>query len=467
MKLELKDKRVLVLGLGETGLSALRWLAHQGAVLSVADTRDNPPGIDALKRDLPNVTVHTGAFDSAVLANAELIVASPGVPLSTPEIQSVIARGISIVGDVELFAQHRSGAIKVIAITGANGKTTVTTLVGEMCKAAGLKTIVAGNIGLPVLDIFSMDTPDVVVLELSSFQLETTHSLVADAAVVLNVTEDHMDRYDSFADYAAAKQQIFAHAKVKIVNREDSYSSAMVDSMADSESSKISFGLNAPSSKEEFGLLTQVGVTYLAQGERPLLALTEMKLSGLHNAANALAALALCRAIDLDFAPLLNTLKTFKGLPHRVEWVASVNNIDFYDDSKGTNVGATCAAIAGMTKNGLPQKIVLIAGGEGKGQDFLPLLSAVNANARAVVLIGRDAALIEQALTSSHIPRYLAADLPEAVNIAYTIAVTGDAVLLSPACASFDMFKNYIQRAEVFVSAVQQLQARQQLGVAV
>ncbi len=460
MKLELKDKQVLVLGLGDTGLSALRWLARQGAILSVADTREMPPGIEVLKAELPQVKVHTGEFQSTIFDGADLIVTSPGVPLSTPEIQAVIARDIPVVGDVELFAQAIAchpeyRTTKIIAITGANGKTTVTTLVGEMCKAAGLRTIVAGNIGLPVLDVLTMQAPDVVVLELSSFQLETTHSLNIAAAVVLNVTEDHMDRYASFADYAAAKQRIFAHAQMKVINREDSYSAAM----ASSASTTVSFGLNSPVNKEDFGLLNQAGITYLAQGITPLLPLAEMKLSGLHNAANALAALALCRAVDLDFVPLVNTLRSFKGLPHRVEWVANISNIDFYDDSKGTNVGATCAAIAGMTKNGLPQKVVLIAGGEGKGQDFSPLLHVVQTNARAVVLIGRDAALIEQALTATTIPRYLAADLPEAVNIAYKVARAGDAVLLSPACASFDMFKNYVHRAEVFVSSVTRLEA--------
>ena len=460
MKLPLNNKQVLVLGLGDTGLSALRWLARQGAHLSVADTRENPPGLNVLKTELPQVNIHTGAFNAEIFSSAELIVASPGVPLNTPEIQAAIAQGVTVVGDVQLFAQHIDPSVKIIAITGANGKTTVTSLVGEMCKAAGLNTVVAGNIGLPVLEVLSMSVPEVVVLELSSFQLETTFSLKLNAATVLNVTEDHMDRYASFADYAAAKARIFSHAQVKVINRDDVFSSAMVASNAP----KISFGLNAPANAQDFGLQTQAGITYLAQGTTALLPLSEMKLSGLHNAANALAALALCRAIDIDFAPLLNTLKTFKGLPHRVEWVTNINDVDFYDDSKGTNVGATCAAIAGMTKNASPQKVVLIAGGDGKGQDFSPLLNAVEANARAVVLIGRDAPVIEQALAASYIPRYLAVDLPEAVNIAYKVAAKGDAVLLSPACASFDMFKNYVHRAEVFITAVQVLQTNSVAG---
>ncbi len=469
MKLELKDKQVLVLGLGDTGLSALRWLARQGAVLSVGDTRATPPGIEVLKTELPQVKIYTGVFQPEMFDNTDLIVTSPGVPLSTPVIQAAIVRGMPVVGDVELFAQQihcnaQYNQTKVIGITGANGKTTVTTLVGEMCKAAGLKTIVAGNIGLPVLDILSMAVPDVVVLELSSFQLETTHSLNLAAAVVLNVTEDHMDRYASFAEYAAAKERIFAHAQVKVVNRDDAYSYAMGKlptgsaAIANSTPSIVSFGLNVAKNQQDFGVLTQAGVSNLAQGTTALLPLAEMKLSGLHNAANALAALALCRAINLDFAALLKTLKTFKGLSHRVEWVANVHEVDFYDDSKGTNVGATCAAIAGMSKNGIPQKVVLIAGGDGKGQDFSPLLKAVESNARATVLIGRDAQVIEHTLSTSNIPRYFAADLPEAVNIAYKVAHKGDAVLLSPACASFDMFKNYVHRAEVFIASVKRLE---------
>ncbi|HYN53287.1 MAG TPA: UDP-N-acetylmuramoyl-L-alanine--D-glutamate ligase, partial [Methylotenera sp.] len=450
MKIELKSKRVLVLGLGETGLSALRWLNAQGARLSVADTRDNPPGIAALKAELPEVTVYTGAFRSTIFADAELIVVSPGVPLNEPEIQSAINRGISVIGDVELFAQYRSPNAKVIAITGANGKTTVTTLVGEMCKAAGLKTIVAGNIGLPVLDALNMETPDVYVLELSSFQLETTNSLHVDAATMLNLSEDHMDRYASFQDYAIAKARVFYNATLQVLNRDDAWSMMM----GRAKLRQVTFGLtvlNEKDSAEEnsYGLMQVDGGTWLCEGEKELINLQDLKIVGLHNAANALAAVALCRGIGIDYPPIIQTLYNFKGLPHRVEWVANIDDVDYYDDSKGTNVGATCAALSG-----LPQKVVLIAGGDGKGQDFSPLTDAVAENARAVVLIGRDAPLIEAVLLNTSIPLYRAIDLPEAVNIAKKIALTGDAVLLSPACASFDMFKNYVHRAEVFVNAV-------------
>lgn len=453
MKLELKNKRVLVLGLGETGLSVLRWLHKQGARLSVADTRENPPGIEALKAELPQVTIHTGTFKASAFDALDLIVASPGVPLSEPEIQAAINRGISVIGDIELFAQHRPTSAKVIAITGANGKTTVTTLVGEMCKAAGLKTIVAGNIGLPVLDALSMEAPDVYVLELSSFQLETTSSLHMDAATMLNLSEDHMDRYASFQDYAIAKARVFYNATLQVLNRDDAWSMMM----ARSKLAQATFGLSAITEKNSdsanaYGLKEADGETWLVDGEKELINLRDLKIVGLHNVANALAAVALCRGIGIDYAPIIQTLYNFKGLPHRVEWVANIDEVDYYDDSKGTNVGATCAAL-----NGLPQKVVLIAGGDGKGQDFTPLANAVAENARAVVLIGRDASLIEAVLLKTNVPLYLAIDLPEAVNIAKKLAQIGDAVLLSPACASFDMFKNYVHRAEVFVSAVEKL----------
>jgi UDP-N-acetylmuramoylalanine--D-glutamate ligase len=448
MKIALKDKKVLVLGLGETGLSSLRWLAAQGAHLSVADTRENPPGLDALKAELPQVSIHTGTFKAANFADVDLIVASPGLSLREPEIQAAVQRGASVVGDVELFAQYRIPSAKVIAITGSNGKTTVTTLVGEICKAAGLKTIVAGNVGLPVLDALMMATPDVYVLELSSFQLETTSNLQIDAATMLNLSEDHMDRYASFQDYAIAKARIFYNAKLQVLNRDDAWSMLM----ARPKLAQVTFGLNDDGDENSYGLKQVGSDTWLCEGDKELINLQDLKIVGLHNAANALAAVALCRGIGIDYAHIIQTLYNFKGLPHRVEWVANIDDVDYYDDSKGTNVGATCAALTGLA-----QKVVLIAGGDGKGQDFAPLAAAVAENASAVVLIGRDAPLIEAVLISTGIPLYQAIDLPEAVNIAKKLAKADEAVLLSPACASFDMFKNYVHRAEVFVAAVNRL----------
>ena len=455
MKLQLQNKRVLVLGLGETGLSALRWLATQGAILSVADSRDNPPNLDDLKRTLPQVAVYTGVFQQNILLQADVIVISPGVALSEPAVQAAIRAGIPVLGDVELFAQHRPLTSKVIGITGSNGKTTVTTLVGEICKAAGFKTIVAGNIGLPVLDTFSMEAPDIYVLELSSFQLETTSSLMLDAATVLNVSEDHMDRYGSIAEYAAAKARMLKHAKIAVLNRDDVVSFGLANA------NTVTFGLNPAPTIRDFGLVEHKGEYYLTSGQRKICKTSSLKITGQHNVANALAAAALCFSAGIEKSTLVLALQAFKGLPHRVEWVDSINDVDYYDDSKGTNVGATCAAILGMTKNNLPQKTVLIAGGDGKGQDFSPLADAVQANSRAVVLMGRDAKIIESVLLPTNVPLYYAADLPEAVNIAKKLANVGDAVLLSPACASFDMFKNYVHRAEVFIAAVKQLKSQQ------
>ncbi len=458
MKIDLKAKRVLVLGLGETGLSVLRWLAKQGAVMSAADSRDNPPNIEDLRSNMPQVAIYIGKFRPEVLLEAELIVISPGVALSESAVQAAIKHGIPVIGDVELFAQYRPKNAKLIGITGSNGKTTVTTLVGEICKAAGLNTIVAGNIGLPVLDTLQMEIPDVYVLELSSFQLETTINLHLDAATVLNVCEDHMDRYDSIADYAAAKARLLKHAKVAVLSRDDAITLAM------RAENSVTFGINVAHNANDFGLTVDGGVQYLTSGKRKMCKASELTIAGQHNVANALAAAALSMAIGIEKEAIVTALRAFKGLPHRVEWVANIDDVDYYDDSKGTNVGATCAAIAGMTKDNRPQKVVLIAGGDGKGQDFTPLAAAVQANSRAVVLIGRDAPLIEAVLLATDIPRYQAADLPEAVNIAKKVAQKGDAVLLSPACASFDMFKNYVHRAEVFVAVVNQLKTNRKVA---
>lgn len=462
MKLPLQDKQVLVLGLGDTGLSALRWLQRQGGLLSAADSREAPANLELVQSELPEVAVYLGPFAEATFANVDLIVISPGVALAEPQVQAAIKRGIPVVGDVELFAQYRPASAKLIAITGSNGKSTVTTLVGEMCAAAGLKTVVAGNIGLPVLDTLAPDfldgtTPDVYVLELSSFQLETTSALQADAATVLNISDDHLDRYADLQAYAAAKARIFIDAKAQVLNRQDGWSL----SMSDDRLAQITFGTDIVIKPTDFGVLQSEGETWLTQGNTKLLSTNEMHIAGLHNATNALAALALCRAIGLDTVPLLNTLRQFTGLPHRVQWVAEVMGVAFYDDSKGTNVGATCAALAG-----LPRKVVLIAGGDGKGQDFSPLLWPVSSNARAVVLIGRDAGKIEAVLGDAAVPIVHAPSLEEAVQLAFTSAQPGDAVLLSPACASFDMFRNYEHRAEVFVGAVNALVGRVVRGAA-
>jgi UDP-N-acetylmuramoylalanine--D-glutamate ligase len=443
---EWQGKSVLVLGLGDTGLSSIRWLARRGARVRAADTREAPPALGALREELPAVRVALGAFDTALLEGVDAVVASPGVALREPVLRAALGRGIEVVGDVEVFARevarHSPGA-RVLGITGTNGKSTVTELAGAMGRAAGYRTVVAGNIGLPVLA--ALDAPasadaQLYVIELSSYQLETTASLALDAAAMLNLTQDHMDRYDSMADYARAKERIFRHAATRVVNRDDPWSRAMAGAHA------LSFGLGVPASPDEWGL--DPSSTRLRRGDTDLAAVDEMAMKGLHNAANAMAAHALLSAIGAPPAPLAQAMREFKGLPHRVERVAEAGEIRFYDDSKGTNVGATVAALEGFR-----MPVVLIAGGDGKGQDFSPLAPAVKARARAVVLLGRDAPAIAAALAGCGVALARAGTMDEAVEAAFALARAGDAVLLSPACASFDMFRDYRHRGEVFAAA--------------
>ena len=460
---ELSGRKVLVLGLGDTGLSLARWVARAGGGVRVADTRAAPPAEAQLRAALPKAEVVTGSFTERLLAGIDLVAASPGVPLAEPVVQSAIARGIEVVGDVELFARFfaQQPGTRVVAITGTNGKTTVTALTGAMCRAAGLDCEVAGNIAPAVLTalMHRLDSgrlPDVWVLELSSFQLETTYSLAPEAATVLNVTADHLDRYPSMVEYAAAKARIFAGSGVQVLNRDDVASAAM----GRDGRRHITFGLGSAPDHDAFGLLKVRGEYWLAMGATPLVAVRDLRLEGLHNAANALAALALSRAIGLPLAPMLEALKAFRGLPHRVERVAEIGGIAFYDDSKGTNVGSTVAALAGLARqmNGSGGKIVLIAGGDGKQQDFAPLASAVAQAARTVVLIGRDAPRIASAIGNSGTRLERATSMTEAVMRAYEAARPGDIVLLSPACASFDMFANYKERGAAFCAAVRELE---------
>ncbi len=460
------DKKILVLGAGDTGRAVIRWAKSVGAAVRLADSRDHPPGLDELQSSHPAVECITGDWDrkifDAAIGDAELIVASPGVAVAGPACHPAIARAIAagkkIIGDIELFAwqqnelnEQTGQRPKVIGITGSNGKSTVTAMVGAMCSAAGLKTVVAGNIGLPVLDASARaeidGQPDVYVLELSSFQLETTSSLQLDAATMLNLSQDHLDRYASMDDYARAKKRIFKHARHQVLNREDVASMVMVDA----SKSFATFGLDLAPTDSDFGIANG----RLVEGNVALVALNNMPVAGLHNAANALAAIGLCRAIGCEAAPLVDGLRHFAGLPHRLENVGIVNGITFYDDSKGTNVGSTVAALNGMS---IP--VVLIAGGEGKEQDFSPLAEPIRKRAKAVVLIGKDARSIESAITSARVTTVHASSMANAVENAYSRASSGDAVLLSPACASFDMFKNYKHRGNVFAECVQALKAR-------
>ena len=451
--MELKNKSVLVLGLGETGLSMLRHLKSKEVRLSAADTRANPSGLVEAMQYVNESRIACGPLKDELFVGIDLIAISPGVPLRDPVIVRAVSSGIPVVGDIELFAWTlpEKDRPRVLAITGSNGKTTVTSMVEHLCKAAGKSAVAAGNISPAVLDVLTHqgnEPPDIWALELSSFQLESTSALNADAATVLNVSEDHMDRYDGLDEYAKFKARIFGGAKVKVLNRDDARSLAM----SHQECTKVTFGLSAPDNEHDFGLLQQEGSSWLAQGMHALLKVEELKVNGLHNAMNALAALALCRAIDLPMDALLDGLRSYEGLPHRVSLVAEINDVLYYDDSKGTNVSATVAAL-----EGLGRKAVLIAGGEGKGQDFSPLKSAVRRSARGVVLIGRDAHLIETALQDCNVSVIDGTDMVDAVSKATKLAQPGDAVLLSPACASFDMFRDYKHRAEAFIGAVHDL----------
>ncbi|MBY0271096.1 MAG: UDP-N-acetylmuramoyl-L-alanine--D-glutamate ligase [Burkholderiales bacterium] len=458
---DFKGARVMVVGLGDTGLSMARWLQRRGAEVRATDSRAAPPHAATLRRELPQVPLALGVAPN--VDGVDMIAVSPGVDRRAGAIAQAAARGVPVVGDVELFAQALaagSDAPPVIAITGSNGKSTVTALAGEICKAAALRPVVAGNIGLPVLDALTeiedgagkgVLRPGVFVLELSSFQLESTISLQARAATVLNLSEDHLDRYDSMREYAAAKSRIFAGDGVQVLNRQDAWS----EGMAQPGRRVVRFGLDAPRDAEAWGIVGGAGrEQMLMRGDAALAPVAALRVAGLHNAANALAAGALCRAIGVADAAITQAWRAFDGLPHRVKNINKINNIQFYDDSKGTNVGATVAAL-----NGLPQPVVLIAGGDGKGQDFAPLAAAVQHRARAVVLIGRDAGRIAEAI-GKRVPLLRAADMEEAVELAFNAAKAGDAVLLSPACASYDMYRNYIHRAQVFAAAVAALQRR-------
>ena len=457
--MDLNGKKVLVLGLGETGLSMTRWLSRHGAVVSVADTRAAPPHAAELAREFPGLALECGEFSAASMRAADLIAISPGVDRRTPTVAAALRRGVPVVGDIELFAQalpqllasHASRLTpRILGITGTNGKSTVTRMAGDICAAARLDTAVAGNIGNPVLDVLTeiesgKPLPEVFILELSSFQLESTASLNADAAAMLNLSGDHLDRYDGINAYAAAKARVFAGNGAQVLNRDDPASCAMKRPGR----AVLRFGLDAPRNDREWGIACIGDRNWLVRDAQKLLPVDAVPVAGLHNVANALAAGALCHAIGVADASINHALRRFKGLPHRVEKVAVISGVTFYDDSKGTNVGATAAALDGFAR-----PVVLIAGGDGKGQDFSPLRAPVARRARAVVLIGRDRESIAAVLDGCGVPVLRAADMEEAVQRALTAARSGDAVLLSPACASWDMFKDYGHRGEVYAAAV-------------
>ncbi|SAH90466.1 peptidoglycan synthesis protein [Bordetella ansorpii] len=491
--------RTLILGLGETGAAAARWCARQGASLRVADTRAEPAGIEALKQSLEQADVQYrlgcgNAFDADLLDGVDQVVLSPGLaPGQAPALDlltEAAVRGIDVIGEIELFARALAGLAetreyrpRVLAITGTNGKTTVTAMTRQLVEACGLTARAAGNISPAALTALmdaldSDDLPQVWVLELSSFQLETTRTLSADAAVVLNVTQDHLDWHGGMEAYAQSKARLLTMARIAIVNRDDPLTVRMVETL---KAERVrSFGRDVPEMVGDMGLEQGHGVAWLAASEpndfyepaptttrrkkdapppvRPagrlsrLMPVDALRIRGLHNAMNALAAMQLARTLDLGWGPMLRALRDYAGEPHRAAFVRSIGGVDYINDSKGTNVGATVAAL-----EGLGQQAVLIAGGVGKGQDFSPLVPVVSRHARAVVLIGADADAIGQALASTGVTLQRADGMRAAVRAAADLAQPGDAVLLSPACASFDMFRNYPHRGEVFAGEVAEL----------
>jgi UDP-N-acetylmuramoylalanine--D-glutamate ligase len=512
MNTPLRGQQVLVLGLGESGLAMARWCARGGANVVVWDSRQSPPQLAALHEAVPGATVRSGALSADALHGVHWLLKSPGLGPHDPRIAAILQaaheRGVPVAGELELFVQaleqlraERDYAPQVLAVTGTNGKTTTTALTALLVERAGRSAVAAGNISPTMLDTLmqSLDgdaLPQVWVLELSSFQLDTVRQFEPDAATVLNITQDHLDWHGDMAAYVAAKARIFGARTVAVINRDDPRVEALLTAAAPAAGGKgskgsksraakslprtvLRFGLDAPGAPGDFGLVTEGGIAWLVRAlpeesghkrkkeEAPeihlqrLMPADALRLRGRHNAANALAALALASAIGCPLAPMLHGLREYGGEPHRVQPIGQVGDVEAFDDSKGTNVGATVAALVGLGADKAPAKLVVILGGDGKGQDFSPLASAVARHVRAIALIGRDAPAIEQALAGTGVPMQHHADLPQAVRWCFAQARSGDAVLLSPACASLDMFRNYGHRAEVFVQAVHELAAEQ------
>ena len=431
----------LVIGLGATGLSCIRYLISKNYSVIVADSRQNPPKLTEFKKDFPAIEIHLGKFSEAVFAKAGTVIVSPGVSLDEPCIQHAIQNHIPVIGDVEIFA--REARAPIIAITGSNGKSTLTTLMGELITDSGLKAVVCGNIGLPVLDALAQPIPDYYVVELSSFQLDTTHSLKAKLAVVINVSPDHMDRYATLDHYRASKQRVYRHCEHAIVNADESE----IWKNLTLQKAPIEFTLQHPNQ-------TQWGIRdgFLAHGEKKLIAITDLLLQQRHNNQNYLAALAMGTCLQLPMESMLRTLKRFTGLEHRCQLVKKVDGVSWYNDSKATNVGAAIAAIESMAQS-IPGKLILLAGGDSKGVSLLPLQEPVKKHVSHVILFGKDADLLDAALRD-YTPVSRVATLREGVRCAKKIAQSGDVVLLAPACASLDQYENYAARGRDFVEAV-------------
>lgn len=497
MEHSLHGQQVLVLGLGASGLAMARWCVRQGAQVTVLDNRAAPPQAATLAASVPGARLAQGAFDTTWIDgnDTRAVFISPGLaPHQTaPLVEAACAKGLWVGGEISLFAhalkdldatqQYRPG---VLAVTGTNGKTTVTALTGQLVQAAGKTVAVAGNIGPTLLDTLTealdaLALPHVWVLELSSFQLEYAQDFAPTAATVLNLSQDHLDWHPDMAHYAAAKARIFGQQTLMVLNRDDAAVMAMLPAPVRVkqhlvEHLHVTFGVGMPLRPGDYGLETAGGMVWLVRAqdadpslprarhgsavEQPelhiqrLMPADALHIRGRHNASNALAALALASAAGCALGPMLFGLRQYRGEPHRVQHVGSLNGVEFFDDSKGTNVGATVAALNGL---GPERRLVLILGGEGKGQDFSPLATPVRQFARAVVLIGRDAPLIRQALADTSVALLDAPSMERAVDLANAQAHAGDAVLMSPACASFDMFRDYAHRAQVFCDAVAEL----------
>jgi UDP-N-acetylmuramoylalanine--D-glutamate ligase len=442
-----KACRTLVVGLGKTGLSVARFLARRGVPVAVVDSREHPPGLASLRAELPaDVALFLGGFKAEAFERAEQVIISPGVSVTEPAIAAAVARGVPVIGDVELFAQLATAP--VVAITGSNGKSTVTTLLTAMAQAAGREVRMGGNIGIPALDLIRECEPDLYVLELSSFQLETTYSLRPAAAAVLNISADHLDRYADLDAYCSAKQSVYRNAAIQVVNVDE----PLVARLAYADRPQIRYTMRKPGTGE-YGLCDYRRGSWLARGEEPIMPVSGIRMDGRHNVMNALAALALGEAAGLPRDAMIEAINEFRGLPHRMQLVASVAGIRWYNDSKGTNVGATLAAI-----DSAQGPVVLIAGGDAKGADLTPLASAMRRKGRGAIVIGRDAPRLQQILQPV-VPLRRADDMQQAVRLAARMAHSGDSVLLSPACASTDMYRDYQERGELFIKAVRGLMA--------
>ena len=447
-------KPAVIVGLGKTGLSCARYFHARGRPFKVIDSRFSPPGLAEFEIEFPEEVIEMGGFSQQSLLQAGEIVLSPGISLQTPEIAFAISQGVPVTGDIDIFS--REVKAPVVAVTGSNGKSTVVTLVSEMARQVGIRVAVGGNLdglaSMPALDLLSSGERDLYILELSSFQLETTTRLNAEVAVILNLTEDHLDRYASMQDYAAAKQRIFNGARQVLVNRDDPASEPWLKDVG----RRSTYGMSEAADDQSYGLSHKDGETWLMRGSSRLMPSRDINLVGRHNVGNAMAALALGHAVGIPDSAMITTLREFAGLPHRCQLLRKLRGVDYYNDSKGTNIGATLVAIESVAERASGE-IVLIAGGIGKDADFSPLLPALERYVKRVVLIGRDADKLAR-LIGSRADIMRATSMEEAVAEAASSAVDGDAVLLSPACASFDMFKDFAHRGRVFAAAVEALQ---------